>query len=232
MKNLFIAASALALPLTALAAPSGLEDVAKVTKRDDGKYDVECTYGGVEKGVSVEALKSGKVCQLGEMRNAVAFRKFETAEACVVTSFNHVQGVTGTQINVAGMTVDSKNMFANCKMNVFYSIPAGYQIGIKKASLATSLNEYEGDPIGFVFASGENEKTQIQNIEVSKQGANSYELEFEGYVFTGCSKGPQEAQKLNFEIMLAPSQGAITAGSAALTGFSYTDIAIQACDAG
>lgn len=230
MKNILIASAALALPLTALSAPSGLEDVAKVTKRDDGLYNVECTYGGTEEGVTVEALKAGKVCQLGEKRQAVRFQKFETTGSCAVSSLDHKMGITESTVAISGLSITPKQMFANCKMNLFYAIPAGYQIGLKKTAISVSLNEYEGDPVGFVFAAGEEENGQIQDVEVSKQGAGSYELEFEDYVFTGCSTGLSAPQKIAFDIFLAPGQGAMTAGSAAFTGFTYKDTAIRACE--
>lgn len=229
MKNLLIVSAALLLPLTGIAAPQGLEDVAKVTKRDDGLYNVECTYGGVEEGVTLANLKAGKVCQLNEMRSKVAFKKFDTSGFCYITNFDHAAGITGTSINMVGLAIDNKNMFANCNMEIFYSIPAGYQIGLKKSAVTFNLNEYDGDAVSVVLNVGEEGSSHAQTAIVSKQGESSHDLEFLEYVFTGCSTGMDKPQRLKFEMMVAPSQGAINSGTAALTSLSYKDTAIRPC---
>lgn len=229
MKNILFVSAALLLPMTASAVPMGLEDVAKVTKRDDGKYDVECTYGGTEEGVTLEALKAGKVCQLGAMRKMVAFKKFVAEEGCYLSQYDHVTGVTGSTATVANFAIDSKEVFKVCKLGMHYAIPAGYQIGIKKVNVALTLSEYDGDPVSVLFGAGEEENGQVADVEVSKQGASAYDLEFDDYVFTGCSKGMNEAQKFSFEMFLAPTQGGVNGGTAALSGVKYLDVAIRPC---
>lgn len=227
MRHIIFVAAAALLPAAGFAAVDGLEDVAKVTKRDDGLYDVECTYGGVEEGVTVEALKAGKVCQLATKRNEVSFKKFET-KGCTLKSFDYATGITESKADLKGLKIDAKTMFASCKLDLYFNVPAGYQIGLKKAAVAVNLKDYEGDPVGIVFSAGESENGQVADIEVDKQGASSYELEFEGYVFTGCSDG-QAPQKIAHEVFLAPSQGAITAGSASFSNITYKDTAIRPC---
>lgn len=227
MKHILFVAAGVLLPMTGFSAVNGLEDVAKVTKRDDGLYNVECTYGGVEEGVTVEALKAGKVCQLATKRNEVSFKKFET-EGCTLKSFDYATGINESKADLKGLKIESKTMFATCKLGLYFNIPAGYQIGLKKANVSIKLKEYEGDPVAVVFSAGEEENGQISDVEVSKEGVSSYDLEFDGYVFTGCSDG-KAPQKIAHEIALAPSQGGISAGSAAFSSFSYKDTAIRPC---
>lgn len=128
-KSLFLVAL---MGATANAGPAfGLGDVIGIKLRADGRYNVACSNGEVEKGVSKNDLFAGRVCEEVGSLDKVAIKAMDFSGDCSASSFYMEDKVVGSHIRFVGLSLSPNDYMKGCSGSAKFKIPEGYKMGGK-----------------------------------------------------------------------------------------------------
>lgn len=218
----------LAISTSALGSSQGAGDIASVEKREDGLYDVTCSYNKLEKGVSRADILAGRVCHAVEGLKEVSVKGMNFAGGCSTQNYEIEDGVVDSELWLMGIRLTSKDAFVGCTAQISFKLPAGYKIGLQKFQLGVvTKGLVEGDAVDIRLSAG-NEGTAASHTADSDIDAK-LNFDLPKTVFSRCAKEGSRKQSIEIDFLLLPKKGKI-AGTTIVNSAKLLSAALERCD--
>lgn len=211
-------------------APDGLGNIVEIIKRDDGLFDVRCDNGDVEKAITAKDLYSGNVCEGTEGLKKVTFAGMGFAGSCQLSNIEFAKGVVGTKISIVSLSISDKDVIKGCSITNKFTIPRGYQLGLKSFNLSVSLDDWqEGEGLQILFNGGETNGVKQQR-EVAKSGRSTVKVNLSRYFYTPCASEDKPTKQLAYDLLLNPANNKMkVSGTAGVYTIEFTDAKLRRC---
>lgn len=208
----------------------GIGNIVSVTKLNDGMYEVKCDYGSTET-ITAEELFSGNVCEAVEGLGRVTFKGMTFAGSCQLSQIDFVPGIVGTKIAITSLAISNKDVIKGCSITNRFTIPRGYQLGLKSFNLSVSLDDWqEGEGLVILFNGGEKSGVKQQR-QVEQSGSSIVKVDLSRYFYTPCATKDRPTQQLAYDLLLNPSNNKMkVAGTAGVYTIEFTDAKLLRCD--
>lgn len=210
--------------------PRGLGNIVSIEKRADGMFTVTCDYGDTET-VSRDELYSGNVCEAVEGLRKTTFAGMTFSGSCQLSKIDFVKGVVGTKIAIVSLAISKRDVIAGCSITNRFTIPNGYQLGLRSFNLSVSLDNWqEGEGLQIMFNGGETGGVKQQK-NVEQSGASIVKVALSRYFYTPCATKEQPSQQLAYDLLLNPANNKMkVAGTAGVYTIEFTDAKLLRCD--
>lgn len=202
LKSLYL----LAISTSALGSSQGAGDIASVEKRTDGLYDVTCSYGDVERGVSRADVLAGNVCEAVEGLKSASVSAMDFDGGCSTHRYKIEDGIVGSEIGLTGFKLTRKDFNKGCTAKVSFKIPVGYKLGLKTIDIHLSLNDIaKGESVDVRFSAGNGGAAVTKTA--SAEGDSSVRLDLPQAVFSACATDKSNTRSITFDLLAMPNVG-------------------------
>lgn len=223
-----------ALLLSSFGFSYGRDDVQGFKFREDGKLDVECKYGEVEKGVSLKDYYQGNVCEAFSGLAKVKLMGMRTGGGCGVASFTMKQRIVDSVFRIKNLSTDKSptgDQEALCSFFSKFSVPKGYKFGMKAMDVhLESTGLKETDEILVNLTAGMREKLATEKVFFGNvKEVSSFVLS--DYFYTGCATDADKGFEVNFNWTIGPrDESATIEGKSKISRIVIKDARLVRCD--
>lgn len=220
--------SLLAITSPALCAISGAGDIASVEKREDGLYNVTCSYNQVERGVSRADILAGRVCHAVEGLGEVSVSSMNFAGGCSTYNYDIKDGMVGSELWLMGVELTSKDSFVGCTAQLTFKLPAGYKMGLKSFKIGVVAKELaEADAVDVRLSAGSDGAAATHTVD--SDGETKTNIDLPKLVYSGCAKESSPKQHIEIDLLLLPKKGKIK-GSTLVHSIELISAALARCE--
>lgn len=216
---------------TASAGPiSGLGDVVGIDLRADGLYDVTCSSGEVEKGVSRADLFAGRVCEEVRTLDEVSVKGMDFSGDCSSSSFYVEDKIIGSRIRFVGFALTPNDYMKGCSGTASFKVPEGYKLGVKSFKVGLALEDWRaGDSADLLVSAGNTGKNKV-GIALTEPKQKTAEIDLPETAYSACSKEKNRVVQIAYDLIVNPNKGKKKAkGTASIYQLELASVELKRC---
>lgn len=217
---------------TASASPlSGLGDVIGIELRTDGRYNVSCVGGEIERGVSKKELFAGRVCEEVSALDEVSVKGMDFSGDCSSSSFYIEDKLIGSRIHFVGFTLSPQDYMKGCSGTAKFKVPEGYKLGVKSFKFGLELEDWKaGDSADLLVSAGNTGKNKV-GIAITEPEQKSVAVDLPETAYSACSTGKNRGVQIAYDIIVNPNKGKKKAkGTASIYRLDLASVELKRCE--
>lgn len=207
----------------------GLSQVESITKRDDGRFDVACSYGEAEANISLDELLAGQVCLRYGKFSSVGYYGFSTAGYCNIFSYTHSQRLAGSVSVLGRFILRPSDGIVSCYPTFHYKVPKNHRIGVKEVSIQATVSKDFSQDLRLLVTGKSGSGQQHQEFRIENRGSFEQTLVFGTPIYSSCSGDRQMIATLAWGLFFMSNGSDESNGHAELDAFKFKNVFIEKC---